>query len=62
MHSGNLAVNALIDKVETTEYFWGDYVINYLYSDRNHWAANGTFMQDHLINFGWENEKYPEII
>ncbi|MDF3918502.1 hypothetical protein P3W43_06495 [Salinicola salarius] len=57
-----LAVNALIDKVDTIDDFWNSYVIDYLYSERNHWATNGTFMQDLLINFDWENEKYPEVI
>lgn len=57
-----LAVNALIDKVETIEDFWGSYVIDYLYSKKNHWAENGTFHQNHIIEFDWENRAYPDHI
>lgn len=57
-----LAVNALIDKVETIEDFWESYVIDYLYSDKNHWATNGTFHQDHIIEFDWKNGTYPDHI
>jgi hypothetical protein len=57
-----LAVNALIEKVEKIDDFWNGYVTEYLYSARNHWAVNGTFLQDRLIDFDWENERYPDVI
>jgi hypothetical protein len=57
-----LAVNALIDKVETMGDFWNDYIIRFLYSDKNQWAIRGVFFDDHLITFDWENNTYPNII
>lgn len=56
-----IAVNALIDGVETLDDFWSEYAIDYLYSDKNKWAKNGFHFQDNLINFDWESEKYPNI-
>lgn len=57
-----LAVNALIDHVNTLEEFWDNYVIQYLYSDKNHWSTNGTFLDNYLIEFDWENRTYPEVV
>ena len=57
-----LAVNALIDKVETIKDFWENYVVDYLYSQKNHWASNGIFHQDRIIEFDWENGTYPDHI
>jgi len=57
-----LAVQALIDEVNTIEAFWGNYVIDYLYSSRNRWAENGTFHEAPIITFDWRNGVYPDHI
>lgn len=58
----NLAVDALIGKVDTVEKFWQDYVMHYLYSSKNIWVSNGTFPMDELIEFDWQNNRYLEVI
>jgi len=57
-----LAIKALIDGVQNTNTFWSDYVYRYLYSEKNDWPVNGVVIQGNLINFNWENGRYPEVI
>ncbi len=57
-----LAINALVDQETDVGVFWSDYVLRYLYSDRNHWLKNGTLLGSHLIGFDWEKADYPEPV
>jgi hypothetical protein len=51
-----------VDQETDVGVFWSDYVLRYLYSDRNHWLKNGTLLGSHLIGFDWEKADYPEPV